>query len=76
MTKAKAIKKKCLECSGSPKEVTLCHLFDCPLWPFRFGVSQKTKAYKERMKRAIANFAGELLELSAMDVDTSVFLTK
>lgn len=40
MIRSKAILKKCLECSGdTSKEVTLCHIFDCPLWQFRFGNS-------------------------------------
>lgn len=34
----KAIRKKCIECSGgSYKEVRLCPCDDCPLWPYRFG---------------------------------------
>jgi len=38
MTPLKAIRKNCLDCSGgSPKEVKLCHIEDCPLYQFRFG---------------------------------------
>jgi hypothetical protein len=34
----KAIRAKCLDCSGDrPKEVTLCPVTDCELYPFRFG---------------------------------------
>lgn len=34
----KAIRAKCLDCSnGSPNEVTLCPVQQCPLWPFRSG---------------------------------------
>jgi len=53
MNRTKAIAKKCLECSGdSSKEVTLCHIFDCPLWPFRFGpVNIGTKEFNKRMNR-------------------------
>ena len=38
----KAIRLKCLECTcGSSHEVSLCHLSDCPLFPFRFGRNPK-----------------------------------
>lgn len=37
-TPMKAIRMKCLECSGgSHKEVRECHLIDCPLYNYRFG---------------------------------------
>jgi len=37
-TPLKAIRAKCLDCSGDqPKEVRLCHLDHCALYPFRFG---------------------------------------
>jgi len=53
MKKSKAIAKYCKECCGdSHKEVTLCHLIDCPLWEFRFGNSASNKEFWERMKRA------------------------
>ena len=53
MNKSQAIKLKCLDCAGdSPKEVTLCHIVDCPLWQFRFGYSTKDKRYKKRMEAA------------------------
>lgn len=32
----KAVREKCLECSGgTPAEIALCELEDCPLFPFR-----------------------------------------
>jgi len=34
----KAIRSQCLGCcSASPKEVALCTITTCPLWPWRFG---------------------------------------
>jgi hypothetical protein len=34
----KSIKVYCFDCSGqSRKEVELCEMDDCPLFPFRFG---------------------------------------
>jgi hypothetical protein len=36
LTRAKAIKLKCLDCSGGSKaEVRLCTVTDCPLYQFR-----------------------------------------
>ena len=73
--KARAIRDKCLECSGdSPKEVTLCHIFDCPLWPFRIGASIESKQYKKRISLALRRYRKDLEELQAMDVDVSIFL--
>ena len=43
----KAIRKNCLDCSGnSSKEVELCVIPECPLYPFRFGISPDTAAKK------------------------------
>ena len=37
-TPIKSIRKKCLDCSGgSPKEVRLCPVIECALYPYRFG---------------------------------------
>ena len=33
----RAIRAQCLDCAQSRKEVRLCSLTDCPLWPFRMG---------------------------------------
>ena len=75
MNRAKAIAKHCLECSGdSPKEVTLCHLFDCPLWEYRIGARVGTKHYKKRIKGAIKRYEADVKELEAMGIDCSLFL--
>jgi hypothetical protein len=67
MNKSHAIKKKCLDCAGgSTKEVTLCPVVDCPLWPFRFGSSDKTKAYRLRMKKAEGRWPDEYREVNSM----------
>ncbi|HIH96133.1 MAG TPA: hypothetical protein HA348_01345 [Thermoplasmata archaeon] len=63
MNKSDAIRKKCLDCSGSPKEVTLCHIVDCPLWPFRFGYSIKDKRYRQRMEAAKKRYPKEYKEM-------------
>lgn len=33
----KAIRAKCLDCSGTTNEVKECPVTKCPLYPFRFG---------------------------------------
>lgn len=38
MTPMKAIRAKCIDCScGEKKEVRLCPIEWCPLWPYRMG---------------------------------------
>ena len=40
----KAIKAHCLDCScWSKKEVQLCVISDCPLYPYRFGKNSARK---------------------------------
>ena len=64
MTKSQAIRLKCLDCSGNtPKEVTLCHIVDCPLWQYRFGCSFKSKQYKQRMERAKKKYSADYQEM-------------
>lgn len=39
----KAIRKKCLDCSGgSQAETRLCVVVDCPLWSCRMGMRPST----------------------------------
>lgn len=74
MTKQEAIKKHCFQCAGdSNKEVTLCHLFDCPLWPFRTGQGVYSSAYKARMDAAFKNYEAELKEIEGMGLDLANF---
>jgi len=40
-----AIRKYCTECSGGGrKEISDCHIYRCPLFPYRFGVMPDTYA--------------------------------
>ncbi len=42
-TPLQSIRAKCLECSaGSAKEVRVCSITDCPLYPYRFGKRPET----------------------------------
>ena len=60
LTKSEAIRLKCLDCSGdSPREVTLCVIRECPLWPFRFGYGMNTQQYRQRMTTAKKRYSNE-----------------
>jgi hypothetical protein len=56
LTPIQAMRAKCLECcSGSAKEVKLCPIPDCALYPYRFGTNPNRKGignpnnlYKEK----------------------------
>ena len=57
-TPIKAIRKKCLDCCcGSRKEVRLCKVIECPLYPYRFG-KRPTQAIVD----TINEFYGEKVE--------------
>lgn len=44
LTPIKAIRARCLDCCcGSAKEVELCPIPDCSLYPYRFGKNPKLK---------------------------------
>lgn len=44
LTPMKAIRAKCLECSGNqPGEVRGCKIDDCVLYPYRFGHNPNRK---------------------------------
>jgi len=64
MNKSDAVRKKCLECAGgSPKEVTLCHIVDCPVWPYRFGYSMNDKRFWKRMTSAKRRYPEQYHEM-------------
>lgn len=63
-TRSMAIKRKCLECSGDrPKEVVLCPVKDCPLYPYRFGFDPGSKRYLNKIKRAYTQWPKESADL-------------
>ena len=44
LTPLKAIRVHCIDCSGySPKEVRLCVIPQCPLYPYRMGTNPSRK---------------------------------
>ncbi len=53
----KVIRDKCLDCcTGSSKEVEVCAVKKCPLWPFRFGRNpyREKRELSEEQRRAAA----------------------
>lgn len=56
MTPVKAIRSKCLDCCcGSAKEVRLCPVYDCPLYPFRMGHNPNIRRkYTDEQREAMA----------------------
>ena len=63
MNKSRIVWFKCLDCSGdSPKNVTLCSIVDCSLWPYRFGYSVKDKRFVGRMQTVARNYPREYQE--------------
>jgi uncharacterized Fe-S cluster-containing radical SAM superfamily enzyme len=50
-TPIKAIRKKCLDCTaGSRKEIRLCPVVECALYPYRFG-RRPSQAIVETIKK-------------------------
>lgn len=50
------IREKCLECSaGSPQEVALCPIKDCPLYEYRLGKNphRRARVYTDEQKAAM-----------------------
>lgn len=43
LTPVKSIRKKCLECSSTPKMVRECQERDCPLYLYRLGHNPRRK---------------------------------
>ena len=53
-TPVKAIRRKCLDCCcGSSKEVGLCTVVTCSLYPYRFGKNPSRKGTRQPPKGII-----------------------
>jgi hypothetical protein len=60
LTPIKAIRKKCLECSNYQyKEVELCPIKDCPLYPYRFGKRPSTIKGNAKKRELSNDFLSE-----------------
>jgi len=65
LTASKAIRAKCLDCSGvSDRETKLCQVTDCPLWPWRLGRPPKSVRRKapDLLEPAYVILAGCMLD--------------
>ena len=52
LNRRKAIREKCLNCSGwIPKEVSNCDFVDCPSYPFRSGRGKQNPKLREKAIR-------------------------
>ena len=77
MSRRQAIYLKCLDCCGdSWKEVLICQVFDCPLWPFRTGDNIGSTRYKKRIKVAFAKKTEDITELQQEGLNMADFLTE
>ena len=75
MTRNKAIHDHCYDCAGSTtNEVTLCPVFDCPLWRYRTGSDITSRIYIKRIKSAFKNLDGAFKDLEATGVDRQMYL--
>jgi hypothetical protein len=55
LTPVKAIRAKCLDCTcNQPKEVRLCPVYSCPLWPYRMGHRPTQQLFDEKPPRYVA----------------------
>jgi hypothetical protein len=75
MNVLKAVRKKCLDCSGTYKAVKWCpcdglHGSPCALWPLRFGIRPETarRRYGERFLDPAAMPSGNV-PLEDVDAD-------
>ncbi len=66
LTPIKAIRAKCLDCCcGSAKEVELCPIPDCTLYPYRFGKNPNIK--REVTQVQLASLEKARLSRKSMD---------
>lgn len=72
LTPIKAIRAKCLDCCcGSAKEVELCPIPDCSLYPYRFGKNPNIKLSDEQRAKRAAHFKNKASQQDAKPADTS-----
>ena len=55
LTPIKAIRAKCMDCTcHQPKEIRLCRIITCPLWPYRMGHRPKGQEAGQLLEEAVA----------------------
>ena len=58
-----AIRRYCVECSGGGrKEVAECHIYRCPLFPYRFGCMPDTYVAGKEDEVEIINERGKVIK--------------
>ena len=62
LTPMKAIRKKCLDCSGTSNEVKLCDIVQCPLYIYRSGHRPKVEPEVEDDEEESDDFTEEETE--------------
>ena len=66
LTPIKAIRVKCLDCCcGSAKEVELCPIPNCSLYPYRFGKNPNIKLSDEQRAKRAAHFKNKASQQAA-----------
>lgn len=63
MTKQKAIRKFCLTCCETSKDVALCTDVGCFLWPYRLGCDLKSKDAIQMMARINEAYKEEIADM-------------
>jgi len=59
-TPLKAVRSKCIDCcAGSWKEVELCPVTQCALWPYRFGGRKRARKIVAEERRKQKKLEGE-----------------
>lgn len=75
LSRPKAVKAHCLECSGGTyRAAVLCSIFDCPLWPYRMGISLTSKQYQDSVRRFFSQGGNDIEELLRDGIDMAFFL--
>ena len=73
LTPIKAIRAKCIDCSaGSAKEVRLCPVTACPLWPYRMGRRPKADTPEGEVHAHMSTLAIDELGNAEANVQTTL----
>lgn len=72
LTPIKAIRAKCMDCCcGSAKEVELCPIHDCSLYPYRFGKNPNIRLSDEQRAARAERFKNKPSQQAAQAADTT-----
>ena len=74
MTKSKSIRKFCLTCGGSPKDVAFCSDPNCELWEHRLGMDLRSTKGRKIMEDNCRRYPRDFAELGTYGVDPARYL--